>query len=234
MWGFVDCTRYHMVFGQPKIVLHKASLVVGSNERLGLLVPPGQGKSTIIRMLAGAEEPNSGLVLRDEGGWPLGYGGAMRSELTGEENIHNMARLVGLDPADYSAFCVQFAELGEAYFHPLKLWSGSMRARLAFAASLGIPATTYLADEKLGVGDTRFRQKCEFAVAERVQRSGLILVASNPRATRDLCDRHGVVVRGKIIECDTHEEAEELLNLNLTGEAAQDEADEELASFDLA
>src|SRR3982751_4952417 len=98
MWGFVDCTRYYLSFGLPKIVLHKASLVVDASEKVGLLIAPGEGKSTIIRLLAGVERPDSGIVLRDEGGWPLGYSGAFQAELTGEENVRNVALMVGLDP----------------------------------------------------------------------------------------------------------------------------------------
>src|SRR5919112_438483 len=106
MWGFVDCTRYYLSFGVPKVVLHEASLIVGTDEKIGLLVPPGGGKSTIIRMLA------------------------------------------GVDPWAYSGFCADFSELGEAYFQPLKLYTGGMRGRLAFAASFGVSARTYLADDK--------------------------------------------------------------------------------------
>jgi capsular polysaccharide transport system ATP-binding protein len=234
MWGFVNCSRYYMSAGVPKIVLHDATIVIESQERVGLLVPPGAGKSTIIRMLAGVERPDSGLVLRDEGGWPLGYSGAFRPELTGEQNMHNVALLVGLDAARYSAFVADFSELGEAYFQPVNLYSGSMRGRLAFAATLGIPAATYLADDKLVAGEDWFRQKCEIALTERLKTTGLIFVASNPRVTSEVCQRHGVVSRGKIIECGTHEEAEELFSENFQEIANNELADEELASFDLA
>lgn len=233
MWGFVDCTRYYMSVGVPKIVLNEASLVVGSDEKVGLLIPPGEGKSTIIRMLAGVEPPDAGVVLRDDGGWPLGYAGALQSEMTGEENIRNIAVMVGLDPDEFSAWCLDFSELGDAYFHQLKLYSGSMRGRLAFAASLGIPATTYLADDKLVVGDGPFREKCEEMLAERLRSSGLIFVASNPRATQNVCERHGVVSKGKITECDTHEEAEELFARSYREGGADDVVDSDLASFDL-
>ena len=172
MWGFINCTRYFLSFGAPKVVLHDATMIVGTKERVGLLVPSGAGKSTIIRMLAGVETPDSGIVLRDGGGWPLGYTGGFRQELTGEENIRKYATIVGLDPSDFSAFCADFSELGEAYFHPLRLYSARMRGRLAFAASLGIPATTYLADDKLSAGDEKFREKCDAALADRLRQAG--------------------------------------------------------------
>jgi capsular polysaccharide transport system ATP-binding protein len=234
MWGFLDCTRYYHSYGLPKVVLHNASLIVGTDEKLGLLVPQGEGKSTIIRLLAGVDQPDGGEVLRDAGGWPLGYGGAFQPELTGEENIHNIAALVGLDPLSYSAFCSDFSELGEAYFHPLKFYTGRMRGQLSFAASLGIPASTYLADEKLAVGDEHFRGKCAAALRDRLRTCGLIFVASSPRMTQEVCDRHAVVSRGKIIACRDHDEARQLFETNLD-EGGEDEiADEELASFDLA
>lgn len=234
MWGFIECTRYYSSFGLPKVVLHEASLVVETTEKLGLLVPPGEGKSTIIRLLAGVDEPDAGTVLRDKGGWPLGYGGAFRAEMTGEENINQLAMLMGIDVLSYSAFCADFSEVGEAYFHPLSLWTGRMRGQLAFAASFGIPASTYLADDKLVGGGQRFKEKCAAALTERLRTAGLIFVASNPRATETVCDRHAVVCRGKIVVCANHEEAKQLFALNLEEGAAIDIAEEELASFDLA
>lgn len=234
MWGFIDCTRYFLSSGVPKVVLHEATMLVETDEKFGLLVPSGEGKSTIIRLLAGVEEPDSGLVLRDDGGWPLGYSGAFRPEMTGEENVRKFALLVGLDPSELVAFCAEFSGLGEAYFQPLRFYSGRMRARLAFSVSLGIPARTYLADDKLTAGDDAFREKCEAALRERLKSTGLIFVASNPRATEGVCDRHGVLRRGKIIMCDTHEQAKELFASTFAEGAAEEVDDEELASFDLA
>ena len=233
MWGFVDCTHYYMALGIPKVVLFDADLAVGTDERVGLLVPPGQGKSTIIRLLAGAERPRRGTVVRDPRGWPLGYGGAFVGEMTGEENVHNIAQLVGVDPLEMSAFCLDFSGLGQDYFQPLQLYTGGMRARLAFATSFAIPASTYLADEKIAVGDEQFRQKCTSALSERLGTAGLILVASNPRLTEEVCERHGVLASGKFVMCESHEEASALF-----GQSAQrsgtEEFDDELASFDLA
>jgi capsular polysaccharide transport system ATP-binding protein len=234
MWGFVNCSRHFSSFGVPKVVLHDASLLVQTTEKLGLLVGAGEGKSTIIKLLAGIDQPDAGHVLRDRNGWPLGYGGAFRAELSGEENINNVAALAGLDAPSYSAFCADFSELGEAYFHPLSLYTGRMRGRLAFAATFGIPASTYLADEKVAIGDDHFKKKCASALRERLKSCGLILVASNPRATKEFCDSHAVVLRGKIIRCESHDEAKAMFTAGMD-EGAEDEiADEELASFDLA
>ena len=233
MWGFINCTHYYMSFGTPKVVLFDANLSVGTDESVGLLVPPGQGKSTIIRLLAGADHPRSGTVVRDERGWPLGYGSAFVGGMTGEENVHNIAQLVGLDPLEMSAYCLEFCSLGDEYFQPLNLWTGGMRGRLAFAVSFAIPASTYLADEKIAVGDEAFRQRCLAALSDRMRTAGLIMVASNPRLTKDVCERHGVLEGGAFIMCNSHEEASEIF-AHSAQQSGTDEFEDEVASFDLA
>lgn len=234
MWGFIDCSRYFISFGMPKLVLDRASMTVGSSEKFGLLAAPGAGKSTIIRLLAGVDTPNSGQVLRDSGGWPLGYGGGFRPEMTGEENVRLAAAFAGLDGDEFAAHCVEFAGIGDAFFVPMKLYTGAMRVRLAFAVSLGIPASTYLADEKLVAGDPEFREKCEAVLQERLQICGLILVASNPKPMEAVCERFGVLSKGKIEMCDDIEEAKARLDFDLEHGGEEEAVDEELASFDLA
>ena len=116
----------------------------------------------------------------------------------------------------------------------LKLYTSAMRTRLAFAVSLGIPATTYLADEKLVAGDPAFRDKCKEALSHRLDSCGLILVASNPRAMEPVCERFGVLSRGKIIMCPSLDDAKQSMTFDLEQGGAEEAVDEELASFDLA
>lgn len=233
MWGFVNCTRYYMSFGSPKVVLHDASLLADTRDKVALLIPQGEGKSTIMRMLAGIDQPDSGTVLRDDGGWPLGYSGGFHNEMTGEENIHAIASIANVDPWELSAFCYDFSELSEYYYLPLKQYSGSMKGRLAFAMSFGVPATTYLADDKLSIGDERFRQKCKAALTERLSDGGLIFVASNPRSAKDVCDRFYVVSDGNVISCESYEDAlSRFAAAFMTAEGDPD--DDDLPSFDLA
>jgi capsular polysaccharide transport system ATP-binding protein len=234
MWGFLNCSRYFPTADGPKVVLNDANLVVGTYEKLGLLVPPTEGKTTIIRLLAGVEKPDSGLVLRDEGGWPLGYGGAFRQEMTGEENVRNVALVAGLEPTAFAAFCADFSGIGPAFYLPMRSYTARMRARLTFATTFGIPARTYLADDKLVGGDPEFRAKCEGALKQRLRTAGLIFVASQPRVTKEYCDRHAVLSRGKIIDCSSHEEAEALFGSTSEKSDGGDMVDETLPSFDLA
>lgn len=233
MWGFVDCTRYHFAEGRPQVVLYNASLVVETDEKVALLIRPGQGKSTIMRMLAGIDLPDSGTVIRDEGGWPLGYAGGFHNEMSGEANILSLALLADVDPIELSAFCFEFSELEDYYHQPLSRYSSTMKARLAIAASLGLPARTYLADDKLAAGDADFRQKCMSALAGKLADCGLIFIASNPRAAKDVCDRFYVVSGGEILPCDDYDHAAALLATSVEDDSA-DAAEADVPTFDLA
>ena len=232
MWGFVNCSRYFRTGGAPMIVLHDASLRVDTTEKVAVLIRAGQGKSTIIRMLAGLEMPDSGTVLRDAGGWPLGYSGGMNAEMTGEANIRTLAKFADVDPLDLSAFCYDFSELGSAYHQPVKTYSSTMKGRLGMAASLGLPARTYLADDRLVSGDEAFRAKAGAALAERLQDTGLIFVASNPRQAKDVCDRYYVVNDGAFVACDDYDHACAMLDASQVDDAGSP-LDADIPLFDL-
>lgn len=234
MWGFVDCTRYHVAEGRPQVVLYKASLVVATSEKVALMVRPGQGKTTIMRLLAGIDLPDSGAVLRDEGGWPLGYAGGFHNGMSGEANIWNLAQLADVDPTELSAFCYEFSELEDFYHQPLGRYSSTMKARLALAASLGLPARTYLADDKLAAGDDRFRRKCMDALAAKLADCGLIFIASNPRAAKDVCERFYVVSGGEILPCDDYDHAAALLAASVEEDPTEAEEEADVPTFDLA
>jgi capsular polysaccharide transport system ATP-binding protein len=232
MWGFVDCTRYYMSAGRPNVVLADATLLVETHEKAALLVRPGHGKSTIMRMLAGLDRPDRGTVLRDAGGWPLGYAGGFQADMTGDANIRNFAELADVDPLELSVFCYDFSELGELYHQPVKLYSSTQKARLAMAASLGIPARTYLADDKLSAGDPPFREKCMAALAERLSDCGLIFIASNPRPAKDICDSFYVLSGGEFVRCDDFDHASDFY-ASTSEQTAEEEADADIPTFDL-
>lgn len=232
MWGFVDCTRYYHRHGTTTVVLHQASLVLDTAEKAALLVPPGHGKTTIIRLLAGIDLPDQGTVIRDDGGWPLGYSGGFRNEMTGDANIRNLAGLADVDPDGLSAFAYKFSELENAYHMPLSYYSGRMKAKLGFAASFGLSARTYLADDKLSAGDERFRTKCMAHLQGALDDRGLIFVTSNPRSAEDICDRFFLLEQHQFIECDGYEDASARLK-QLMEEVTLDDSDEDMPLFDL-
>lgn len=233
MWGLVDCTRVHRRAGVERIVLHRASMLVDTFDKAAVFASPGHGKTTVMRLLMGVDQPDGGHVLRDRGGWPLGYSGGFRAEMSGDANIRNLARLADVDPDRLSAYAYLFSELGKAYYLPLNAYSGRMKARLGFAASFGLPARTYLADDKLSAGDPNFRERCMREIEARLEHCGLIFVTSNPRPAQHTCDRFFVLEAGTIEECGGYDEAAARLE-DQSGETEAEGDEDDLPLFDLA
>ena len=103
-------------------MLRDVNLTVEPGERVGILGGNGAGKSTLIRLISGAEFPTSGSVYRDMSvSWPLAFGGAFQSSLTGYDNLRFICRIYGVDPAERIAFVEEFSELGIYLREPVKI-----------------------------------------------------------------------------------------------------------------
>ena len=63
----LTATRVSVSFGSL-VVLDGVSVSIGAGDRIGIIAPNGVGKSTLLRVLAGELEPDSGTVLRAPAG----------------------------------------------------------------------------------------------------------------------------------------------------------------------
>ena len=89
-----------------KVILDQASFRVELGNSLGILAPNGTGKTTLVNMMAGLEQPDEGEISRRSRiSFPLGFMGGIVNRLTAMENCRFIARLYDKD-ADYlEAFC---------------------------------------------------------------------------------------------------------------------------------
>ncbi|HUC72069.1 MAG TPA: ABC transporter ATP-binding protein [Stellaceae bacterium] len=182
-----------------KIVLDNANATFEAGHNFGILGANGAGKSTLIRLLAGSELPDRGIVRRyGRVSFPLGFGGTFHGALSGRENAAFIARIYGAPLRATIDYVEDFAELGEYFTMPVNTYSAGMRARLAFAACLAIDFDVYLIDEVTEVGDQRFRRKCVEAFRARVAQSDIILVTHNPQTIRQYCDRGAILANGAL------------------------------------
>ncbi|MCA3340114.1 MAG: ABC transporter ATP-binding protein [Roseomonas sp.] len=187
-----------------KDILRGASAFFARGERVGILGRNGSGKSTLVRLLGGIEAPTKGLIKRNMTiSWPIGMAAGFQHTLSGADNARFIARIYGRPIQETVDFVEDFAELGEYMRMPMMTYSSGMRSRLALAVSLAIDFDCYLVDEALAVGDTRFGR----AFAERIERSGLILVSHSPALVRKLCTRAAVLDQGQITFYDDIDEA---------------------------
>ncbi len=182
-----------------KTVLDNANATFESGHNFGILGVNGAGKSTLIRLLAGSEKPDRGIVRRyARVSFPLGFGGTFHGALSGRENAAFLARIYGARMRNVIDYVAAFAELDEYFDMPVNTYSAGMRGRLAFAACLAIDFDVYLIDEVTEIGDQRFRRKCAEAFRERMARSDIILVTHNPQTLRQYCDRGAVLADGAL------------------------------------
>ncbi|AMU04871.1 ATP-binding protein [Burkholderia cenocepacia] len=192
------CKDYHTRQGKRR-VLDKINLRVHAGEKIGILGRNGAGKSTMIRLISGAELPTEGKIRRNMSvSWPLAFGGAFQGSLTGMDNLRFICRVYGADAKAAEPFVQEFSELGYYLREPVKSYSAGMRARLAFAISMAIEFECFLIDEIIAVGDSRFHAKCHHELFERRRDRALIIVSHDAGYIREHCDRAAVLAQGKL------------------------------------
>jgi len=190
------------------LVLDRISFAFPPRTNIGILGKNGAGKSTLLRIIAGTEQADSGtIVRRGVVSWPIGFSGGFSGSLSGEENCRFVARIYGADIDEVVGFTMDFAELGEYFYMPVKTYSSGMRARLAFGLSMAIEFDAYLVDEVTAVGDANFQHKCRKAFQARSDRSSVIIVSHQLGTVRDYCERCAVLKNGKLFVFDTVDEA---------------------------
>ncbi len=189
-------------------VLRDINLSVARHERIGILGRNGAGKSTLIRLISGAELPTTGRVKRERSvSWPLAFGGAFQSSLTGLDNLRFICRIYGVPIESRIDFVEEFSELGSYFHEPVRYYSSGMRARLSFALSMVVEFDCFLIDEIVAVGDARFHQKCHVALFEERADRSMIIVSHDSHYIRDHCHRAGVLEGGVLTMFDAVDDA---------------------------
>src|SRR5438132_4520529 len=79
-----------------QVVLKDVTIVVPAGARIGLVGPNGVGKSTLLRILAGLEEPDAGAVRRSPPGLAVGYLPQEPDSSTDETVAQYLARRTGI------------------------------------------------------------------------------------------------------------------------------------------
>ncbi len=192
-------TKRYQTRSGTRTVLDNISFTLRAGEKLGILGRNGAGKSTLIRLMSGAELPSAGHIIRDMNvSWPLAFGGAFQSSLTGLDNLRFICRVYDAPFDQAEAFVKSFAELGTYLHEPIRKYSAGMRSRLAFAISMAIEFDCFLIDEIVAVGDDRFHEKCRDELFGKRADRAMIIVSHHAEYIRAHCDRAAVLVNGRL------------------------------------
>ena len=201
------CKTYSTRFG-PRTILDNVNLRLERGRNIGILGRNGAGKSTLIRLISGAEKPTSGQIKREMSvSWPLAFGGAFQTNLTGLDNLKFVCRIYGVDYKPLVPFVEDFTELGIYFREPVMHYSNGMLTRLAFALSMAIEFDCFLIDEAMVVGDARFHEKCHIELFQKRKDRAFILVTHDANAIKLYCERASVLHEGKLYPFDTVDEA---------------------------
>lgn len=161
-------------------------------ECLGLIGRNGAGKTTLLRLLNGLIKPDSGRIeIRGRVGALIALGAGFNPILTGRENIHVNASVLGLSRRDIDrklGDIIEFAEIGDFIDTPVQSYSSGMQLRLGFAVASALEPDVLLLDEILAVGDAGFRTKCFKRIGEVLQRAAVIFVSHSEAQVSRICD----------------------------------------------
>lgn len=184
--------------------LQDISFDVRTGETLGIIGRNGVGKSTLLRVLAGIIEPNTGEMYVYREGLRISLislGAGFQPLLSGRENAILNGMMLG---ASKSEICSRlddiknFSELDGFFDEPVYTYSTGMRARLGFSVAYYVNPDVILLDEVLGVGDESFRNKSMDAMKERIKSNKtVVLVSHSVPLIREICDRLIWIENGK-------------------------------------
>lgn len=190
-------------FYHPHWVLQGISFEVRKGECVGIIGRNGTGKTTLLQLICGISQPTYGEIQVNGRVAPiLALGAGFDLELTGRENALIGGAILGLRRSEVLAqldSIAAFADIGEFFNQPLKMYSSGMVARLAFAVCAHARADILIVDEALSVGDAQFAHKCDEYI-RKFSEEGTILVVSHDLATLEaLCDQVIWIDEGRIV-----------------------------------
>lgn len=220
MIRLIDVAKFYDTRHGRVRIFDDVNLEIAHGEKVGILGRNGAGKSTMIRLISGAEQPTRGRIERGMSvSWPLAFGGAFQGALTGLDNLRCICRIYGTSPEDKIGFVESFSELGSYLREPVRTYSAGMRARLAFAISMVVEFDCFLIDEIVAVGDVRFTEKCRFELFEKRADRAMIIVSHDPTYIREHCDRASALVDGRLHHFENLDEAFSFYDAAMLGPA---------------
>lgn len=194
-------------YRQPakKLILQDIDLTVKKGEKIGIIGGNGAGKSTLLKVISGILRPTSGKVSVSGTIAPLiELGAGFDAEISVQENILLYGVLLGFTMADMKSrtnSILEFAELEEYRYAPVKSLSSGMIARLGFAIATDVQPDILILDEVLSVGDESFKKKCQKRMNQFWQSHVTIIVVSHSMEfIENSCDKVMIMNKGKILK----------------------------------
>jgi ABC-2 type transport system ATP-binding protein len=184
--------------------LRNVDFDVYAGEAIGVVGRNGQGKSTLLKLVAEVILADEGTVSVKGGVAPLiEITGGFVDDLTVRDNVYLTAGLHGMSRAEITAQfdeIIAFAEIADFVDTPYKHLSSGMKVRIAFAVISRLEEPIVLVDEVLAVGDKAFREKCYTRIEELLAGGRtLFFVSHNERDLSRFCTRGLYLDKGALV-----------------------------------
>ena len=122
--------------------LNKVNMTVRQGETVGIIGTNGSGKSTILKIITGVLNPTKGKVtVNGRISALLELGAGFNMEYNGIENIYLNGTMIGFSEKEIDEkmdSILEFADIGDYVYQPVKTYSSGMFVRLAFAVAIYI------------------------------------------------------------------------------------------------
>ncbi len=203
LWRKILGANHKVPEPDSRPTIKNINLDLRSGDRLGLVGSNGAGKTTLLKVLSGGIPIQKGqiktngkivsLLNRTQG---------MSMEASGFENIILRGLYLGFSAAQMRKKAdriIEFSELGDHVYKPLRLYSAGMRARLSFSILMSSEPEIILLDEWLGAGDQEFQMKAANEMQKFVKSASIVVFATHRRRLQSLiCNRIATMEEGRI------------------------------------
>lgn len=174
--------------------LNHVDMTIYQGETMGIIGTNGSGKSTILKIITGVLNPTSGsVIVNGRISALLELGAGFNMEYNGIDNIYLNGTMIGFSKEEIDAkleSILEFADIGDYVYQPVKTYSSGMFVRLAFAVAINIDPEILIVDEALSVGDVFFQAKCYHKFEEFKKLGKTILFVSHDLSSiSKYCDR---------------------------------------------
>ena len=225
----------HKSYHRDFYALNGISFQVEKGQTVGIIGTNGSGKSTILKIITGVLTPTTGTVSVDgKISALLELGAGFNSDYTGIENIYMNGTMMGYSKKEMDEKLqdiLDFAEIGDFVYQPVKTYSSGMFVRLAFALAINVEPEILIVDEALSVGDVFFQAKC-YRRMEEIRKSGttILMVTHDMGSIIKYCDKVVLLNKGEFVAEGTAGHMVDLYKKILAGQ--MDSLNAELAKSD--
>lgn len=184
-------------------ILRDINFRVEPGEAVGIVGVNGAGKSTLLKIITGTTQPTTGHVtIQGRVAALLELGMGFHPDFTGRQNAIIAGQLAGLTEDSITALMSsieQFADIGEYFDQPIRVYSSGMQARVAFAVATAARPNILIVDEILSVGDIAFQAKCMQRMnALRDSGTTILFVSHSLNQVRQFCGKALYISRGQV------------------------------------